>query len=122
MFGSVFDMMFGSVFDMMSGLLGMPSPLLQQQAIQDPMQQQQLIQAQGAIAGPQITNQGSGCTITPSAFMGLGRPTAEDIFHHWLTDDERSRLSPAAQLAIGSGSQDDLYLNELRLVLGSRCL
>ncbi len=48
------------------------------------------------------------------------RPAAAWLVENYLTPDERDKLSPAARLALSSGSTADEYLNELRLLIGAR--
>jgi hypothetical protein len=44
------------------------------------------------------------------------------VCREWLSDEERATLSPAALLALESGSEAAAYVDELRRIIGARFL
>ncbi len=81
-----------------------------------------------AIAGNTVSNFGGIGSLSPGlhgiyysqTISVTEPPTATWLIENYLTPDERDKLSPAAHLALSSGSTADEYLNELRLLIGRR--
>lgn len=101
--------MFGSLF---SGFGVPPIPGLIARGRQ---QLQASYIAQQSLYVAQIQQQLSGL----GSFNVPRRLSPSEWLEH-LTFDERARLSPPALLALSGGSTEESFLNELRLIIGSR--